>query len=306
MRAAALLNRATALGPYPERSQDGGDAVPRYSGWQFPPLVSQRRQQRFLSSVDTHSGAVRTLSASAFSARVRAVRASLGAEGFTDSAMAEAFALVREATRRTLGMEQFHTQLIAARIMLDNRLAEMATGEGKTLAAAVAAATAALAGMPVHVVTSNDYLVDRDAEHLGPVYRMLGLTVGAVTRPLDQAQRRAAYGSDIAYCTAKELTFDYLRDRLVRRHLPSELHDRVRHLESGQAEATGLLLRGLWMALVDEADSILIDEARTPLILSQPRVNPQQQAYVQEALRIALHLVAAAIFVSTRRPSRPI
>jgi preprotein translocase subunit SecA len=296
MRAAALPNRATALGPYPERSGEGDEGAPRYSGWQLAAVVSQRKQRRFLAAVETHSGTARGLSASAFQARVREVRARLGAEGFADTPMAEAFALVREATRRTLGMEQFHTQLIAARIMLDNRLAEMATGEGKTLAAAVAAATAALAGTPVHVITSNDYLVDRDAEHLGPVYCLLGLSVGAVTRPLDQAQRRAAYACDIAYCTAKELTFDYLRDRLVRRHLPSELHDRVRHLEGGQAESTGLLLRGLWMALVDEADSILIDEARTPLILSQPRVNPQQQAYVQEALRMALHLVAGRDF----------
>ncbi len=103
--------------------------------------------------------------------------------------------------------------------MLDNRLAEMATGEGKTLAAALAAATAALAGMPVHVVTSNDYLVDRDAEHLGPVYRDAGSDRGSGDAPAGPGQRRAAYGSDIAYCTAKELTFDYLRDRLVRRHL---------------------------------------------------------------------------------------
>ena len=296
MRAAVLSSRATALGPYPERSHEGDHAAPPYSGWELPRALGQRRQQQFLDAVDTHSKDARGLSASAFVARVREVRANLGAEGFTDPAMAAAFALVREATSRALGMQQFHTQLIAARIMLGNRLAEMATGEGKTLAAAVAAATAALAGTPVHVVTSNDYLVDRDAAHLGPVYRLLGLTVGAVTRPLDQAQRRAAYGADIAYCTAKELTFDYLRDRLVRRHLPSELHDRVRHLETGQAESSGLLLRGLWMALVDEADSILIDEARTPLILSQPRVNPQQQAYVQEALRIALHLVPGRDF----------
>jgi preprotein translocase subunit SecA len=296
MRAAALPSRATALGPYPERNHEGDRAAPPYSGWQPPRALSRRAELRFLEAVDTHTTAARALSASAFSARVRIVRATLGAEGLTDPAMAEAFALVREATRRTLGMEQFHTQLIAARIMLGNRLAEMATGEGKTLAAAVAAATGALAGTPVHVITSNDYLVDRDAEHLGPVYRLLGLTVGAVTRPLDQPQRRAAYGSDIAYCTAKELTFDYLRDRLVRRHLPSELHDRVRRLETGHAESSGLLLRGLCMALVDEADSILIDEARTPLILSQPRVNPQQQAYVQGALRIAMHLVAGRDF----------
>jgi len=296
MRPAALPIPGMALGPYPERDAEKDGGAPRFSGWRLPPALDQRRQQRFLDSVDAQSTAARTLPASAFQGRVRQVRARLGAEGFSDAPLSEAFALVREATRRTLGMEQFRTQLTAARIMLDNQLAEMATGEGKTLAAAVAAATAALAGVPVHVITSNDYLVARDAEHLGPVYRMLGLSVGAVTRPLDQAQRRAAYACDLAYCTAKELTFDYLRDRLVRRHLQSDLHDRVRQLDGGRTESTGLLLRGLWMALVDEADSILIDEARTPLILSQPRVNPQQQAYVQQALRVAVHLAAGRDF----------
>jgi preprotein translocase subunit SecA len=296
MRPAALPIAGIALGPYPERAAEKDGRAPRFSGWRLSPALDQRRQQRFLDSVDAHSTAARALADSAFQGRVRQVRAQLGAEGFGDTPLSDAFALVREATRRTLGMEQFRTQLTAARIMLDNQLAEMATGEGKTLAAAVAAATAALAGVPVHVITSNDYLVARDAEHLGPVYRMLGLSVGAVTRELDQAQRRAAYACDITYCTAKELTFDYLRDRLVRRSLQSDLHDRVRQLDGGKTESSGLLLRGLWMALVDEADSILIDEARTPLILSQPRVNPQQQTYVQQALRVAMHLAAGRDF----------
>ena len=296
MRPAALPIPGMALGPYPERSAEKDGSAPRFSGWRLPPALDRGGQQRFMDSVEAHSTAARALAESAFQGRVRQIRARLGAQGFGDAPLSEAFALVREATRRTLGMEQFHTQLAAARIMLDNQLAEMATGEGKTLAAAVAAATAALAGVPVHVITSNDYLVARDAEHLGPVYRMLGLSVGAVTRTLDQPQRRAAYACDIAYCTAKELTFDYLRDRLVRRHLQSDLHDRVRQLDGGKTESSGLLLRGLWMALVDEADSILIDEARTPLILSQPRVNPQQQAYVRQALRVAVHLAPGRDF----------
>ena len=212
---------------------------------------------------------------------------------------------MREATRRTLGKAQFHTQLIAAHIMLSDRLAEMATGEGKTLAAVLTAATAALAGIPVHVITANDYLVDARCRAARPGLRALGLTVGAVTRPLDQAQRRAAYGCDITYCTAKELTFDYLRDRLIRRSVQSELHERVRRLESGAGRVDRLLLRGLWMALVDEADSILIDEARTPLILSQPRVNPQQQRYVEQALRWPGIWSQGAISGSTLRHRKP-
>src|SRR5262249_15528352 len=202
---------------------------------------------------------------------------------------AEAFALVREATRRQLGTPHYDTQLIAGHIMLGNRLVEMATGEGKTLTAALTAATAGLAGIPVHVLTANDYLVTRDAETLGPVYRYLGLTVGAVTQPMDQAARRAAYGCNVTYCTAKELVFDYLRDRIVRRGMSSQLHERVRQLDSGLVPSA-LLLRGLWMALIDEADSILIDEARTPFILSQARVNDQKHTYFRQALQLAAQL----------------
>ena len=206
---------------------------------------------------------LRALSEPAFQSRLKDVRARLAASSFADAATAEAFALVREATRRQLGLAHYDTQLIAGKIMLGNQLAEMATGEGKTLTAALAAATAAFAGMPVHLITANDYLVTRDAELLAPVYRALGLSVGTVTRPMDMAQRRLGYGCDITYCTAKELVFDYLRDRLVRGTAPSDLHERVRQVDAETSREPRLLLRGLWVALIDEADSILIDEART-------------------------------------------
>ena len=243
----------------------------------------QRRQHRFVAAVDAHPRRLRTLSGSLSRRRVREVRARLGAEGFVDEAAAEAFALVREATRRTLGKAQFHTQLIAARIMLGNRLAEMATGEGKTLAAAARRGDRSAGRHP----GARDHRqrlpgrARRRAARAG-VRARSGLTVGAVTRPLDQAQRRAAYGCDITYCTAKELVFDYLRDRLVRRTCTATCTSACAAAGRRAAAATArLLLRGLCMAVIDEADSILIDEARTPLILSQPRVNPQQQRYVR-------------------------
>jgi preprotein translocase subunit SecA len=150
--------------------------------------------------------------------------------------------------------------------LLDGMLAEMATGEGKTITAALAAAAAALAGMPVHVITVNDYLASRDAEELGPVYRALGLSVGCVMQPDGEDVRRAAYGADVTYVTSKELGFDYLRDRLVlqgRRTCSNLALDRL--LEGTAAK---LRLTGLGFAIVDEADSILIDEARTPLIIA--------------------------------------
>jgi preprotein translocase subunit SecA len=293
MRSAALAIPGLLSGSYPERkAEERSVALPR-----LPVLdaLQRRRQQRFVALVDAHGAALAALSGAAFEGRVRQTRARLAAAGFADEAAAQAFALVREATRRVLSKPHFHTQLIAGHIMLAGKLAEMQTGEGKTLAAALTAATGALAGVPVHVITANDYLVTRDAQMLEPVYRMLGLSVGTVTRPDDQAGRRAAYACSITYCTAKELTFDYLRDRLVRRGTQSELHERVRSMQ-GERQAAPLLLRGLCMALIDEADSILIDEARTPLVISQPRVNPQKQAYVEQALRLALQLLPGKHF----------
>jgi len=290
MRSAALSVSAMTAGPYPERAEAPRSSLALlFSSLRAPARVERYRQGRFVERVRSHEKAVRALSETAWQARLRTLRAGLAASGFTPENSAEAFALVREATRRQLGMPQFDTQLIAGHLMLGNRLAEMATGEGKTLAAALTASTAALAGIPVHVITANDYLVSRDAQMLTPVYAYLGLTVGAVTQPMDRSARRTAYGCNITYCTAKELVFDYLRDRLVRREIASQLHERLRQLDEGAAQSS-TLLRGLWMALIDEADSILIDEARTPFILSQERVNEQQQAYFKEALKLAMRL----------------
>jgi preprotein translocase subunit SecA len=292
MRAAILQAPGAALGPYPERDASAAGTRRALDAGPIPRLkpLEQRRQGRFVEAVLEHGRALGKLGEQGFRAQVRTLRAELSASHFEDAIIAQALAIVREATRRTLGLEHFPTQISAARILLSGQLAEMATGEGKTLAACLAAGTAALAGIPVHVITANDYLVARDAKSLEPVYALLGLKVGAVTQPLNQDQRRAAYACDIAYCTAKELVFDYLRDRLVRRSLGNGLQARVQGVDAERATGSRLLLRGLWMALIDEADSILIDEARTPLIISQPRVNAQQQRYFKEALQIAIRL----------------
>jgi preprotein translocase subunit SecA len=161
----------------------------------------------------------------------------------------EAFALVREASRRTLGMRHFDVQLIGGIILHQGRIAEMKTGEGKTLVATLPAYLNALAGEGVHIVTVNDYLAARDSAWMAPVYEFCGLTVGLIVHGLDYAAKKAAYGSDITYATNNELGFDYLRDNMV-------------------INAERMVQRPLYFALVDEVDSILIDEARTPLIIS--------------------------------------
>src|SRR6266446_5596794 len=168
-----------------------------------------------------------------------------------EAAMVPAFALVRDAGRRFLNMRHFDVQLIGGIVLHEGKIAEMKTGEGKTLVATLPAALNALAGRGVHIVTVNDYLARRDAEWMSPLYRALGLSVGVIVHDLDDDQRRAAYGADITYGTNNEFGFDYLRDNM-------------------KYELANCVQRGHQFAIVDEVDSILIDEARTPLIISGP------------------------------------
>jgi preprotein translocase subunit SecA len=189
--------------------------------------------------------------------------------------LAQAFGLARSALAATLGFEPHRQQLLGARLLLADRLVEMATGEGKTAAIALAAGVAALGRTPVHVITANDYLAQRDADRLRPFFGSLGLQVGCVTQPMARAERRAAYACNVAYCTAKELAFDYLRDGMNREADLSPLEQRARRIGAGQQAEP--VLRGLCMAIIDEADTVLIDEARLPLVLSHADdAGPQQ------------------------------
>jgi preprotein translocase subunit SecA len=166
-------------------------------------------------------------------------------------------------------------------------VAEMETGEGKTLTATLAACTAALAGVPVHIITVNDYLADRDAKWMGPIYQSLGLTVGTIKHGLDPEARRAAYRCDVTYCTNKEVAFDYLRDRIILWDRPSEIRLQLERLYGGRSRMGHLVMRGLHYGIVDEADSVLIDEARTPLIISAEGDGYDEQSLYEQALDVA-------------------
>ena len=181
--------------------------------------------------------------------RADSIRARLADGATTDEVLDETFALVREASWRTLGMRHYDVQLVGAMVLDEGRIAEMKTGEGKTLTATAAVALNALTGKGVHVVTVNDYLAGRDAQWMSPVYEALGLSVGVIGAMMPEDQRRQAYAADITYGTNSEFGFDYLRDNMAVR-----LDDCVQ--------------RGHSFCIVDEVDSILIDEARTPLIIS--------------------------------------
>ena len=210
-----------------------------------------RAMTREVRAAATFESALQALSDEQLRGKTEEFRQRLKSGASLDSMLPEAFAVVREAARRALGMRHFDVQLIGGIALHRGRIAEMRTGEGKTLVATLPAYLNALTGDGVHVVTVNEYLAQRDADWMGPVYRFLGLTVGVIRNGQTPAEKREAYACDITYGTNNEFGFDYLRDNLAFR-----LEDRVQ--------------RTLSYAIVDEVDSILIDEARTPLIISGP------------------------------------
>jgi len=216
-----IASQQTALhSAYPER------AVPRESwfdrqGVKFASPIMRRLRERTATRTDVVGPVAeegRTLSGlrdDQLRKEVVQLRERLRLEGFSNELVFRSFALVREVAHRTIGQRHYDVQVLGGWVLLNGCVAEMATGEGKTLTATLAAATAALAGVPVHLITVNDYLTARDAEEMGPIYQMLGLTVGVITHEQSPVARRAAYACDVTYCTNKELVFDYLRDRLA-------------------------------------------------------------------------------------------
>jgi len=229
-----------------------------------------------------------SLSDAALVARLRQ-RTPLALQRGQRAALHDALLLVGEAAHRSLGMRPYPTQLLGAATLVRGRLAEMQTGEGKTLTAAVAACLLASANVPVHVVTVNDYLAERDAETGRPLFEFAGLSVAVVVHGRSPEDKRAAYASDIAYCTGKEMVFDYLRDRVASGGRASVAQLRARQLFG--AKAAQPVLRGLHFAIVDEADSILIDEARTPLILAEKAGPIDDADELPRALELASTLI---------------
>jgi len=241
----------------------GGAMVARSSGGRTAGM------RRFIARVGAEEHRAQELVGEPLSNAVQETARLLRSTASAEQATAFAFALVRETARRELGLRHHEGQLHGGRAMLDGMVAEMATGEGKTLAAVLPAVTWALRGWPVHVVTVNDYLVRRDAEWMGPIYRALGLSVAAVTGEMDEGERRDAYRSDIVYCSNKQLVFDYLKDHMLVGQQGGPVRVRLQGLHADHPGGERLLLPGLYCAIIDEADSVLIDEAKTPLVISQ-------------------------------------
>ncbi len=295
------LRPGVKLGNYPQRPPADDNRFERaLTGWLRgirPPAAARRGSwRRFLRLVNNHSDTFADAGENRLTDEIENAKRHLHNDGLSQAAIARAFAIVREVAGRELGMRHFDVQLVGGWIMLEGMLAEMRTGEGKTLTATLPACTAALTGIPVHVVSVNDYLVTRDVEEMGPVYRALGLTVGTITEEMDADARRKAYACDITYCSNKQLVFDYLKDKLALGSGEQGLKLKLESLYSDNPRMDRLLLRGLYYAIVDEADSVLIDEARTPLILSAQGQSEGQEKVCRQALFLAGQLRAGTDF----------
>ena len=293
----ALLRPGVAIGQYPQQEdirdswldktaaeingffrQYSPGKRPQY--WRFVKTVQQQAEEYSLHALEETE--LRALSDDC--------RRRLYSEGFLDELVARSFAIVREVATRRLGLRHHDVQLIGGYAMLKGMIAEMETGEGKTLTATLTAATAAMAGIPVHIVTVNDFLVARDAQWMRPVYAALGLKVGTILENMSLEERQKAYACDITYCTNKQLVFDYLKDRLLLGQEGRPLHRQLEGLYSTRPRSHRLMMRGLCFAIVDEADSVLIDEARTPLVISKSGNMSQQELIYEQALSIARNL----------------
>ena len=225
----------------------------------------KKMRQLVEEKINPQESALKKLSDSSLANKTNEFKARLAKGETLDDILPDAFAVIREASRRVLGMRQFDVQLIGGIILHRGNIAEMGTGEGKTLVATAPVYLNALEGKGAHVITVNDYLAKRDSEWMGQVYKFLGLSVGLIMHDLDFEQRKIAYNSDITYGTNNEFGFDYLRDNMV-----SSLDQMVQ--------------RPLHYCLIDEVDSILIDEARTPLIISGPGQKSTDNYYVMSKL----------------------
>ena len=208
-----------------------------------------KRIEKYVDAIEALDEKMQALSDEELRAKTQEFKDRLAAGETLDDLLVEAFAVVREAADRTIHLKHYRVQLMGGIILHQGRIAEMKTGEGKTLVSTLPAYLNALEGKGVHIVTVNDYLAKRDANWMGQVHQFLGLSVGVILNSYDNAERQAAYNCDITYITNNELGFDYLRDNMV-----TSVKDRV--------------MRGLHMAIIDEVDSVLIDESRTPLIIS--------------------------------------
>ncbi len=302
MNAASLPVPGLRNGTYPQKKnpasgfraklETAARGLADHAGWKSTHYYLRRADRVLRLERQYHPLSTRQLEKAAAT-----LGATLRRSGLGHTALLHVIALNRELVFRETGLKAYRNQVCASLVMLDHRLAEMHTGEGKTLSTIIAALSAAVAGIPVHVITANDFLVSRDAAQLRPIATKLGLTTGAIITELEPEARQHEYRCNIVYCTGKELVFDYLRDNLGRPGNQHDLHYRLSALSSNDPTQPQTVLQGLCLALIDEADSILLDEATTPLILSRQSGSGLTEAHYRQALQIARKLDAELHYI---------
>jgi preprotein translocase subunit SecA len=293
-----LIKPGVSLGAYPQRPEaplDDLEAIVRNWGERLRRRLSHKHSSpgAIARKVKRHEAHLQACSDAEFDAVIEEYRWHLHHQGLQKKLVIDSFAIIREAAGRMLGKRHYDVQLYGGWLMINGMLAEMHTGEGKTLTTTLPACSAALAGIPVHVITANDYLAQRDCELLEPLYRRLGLSASWVIEGMTPQECQQAYQADIVHTTNKQIAFDYLRDRIEMGEDTGDLRLQYRQIQNHLQPGLGnkLLLRGLCFAIVDEADSILIDEANTPLIITRTIPNEDSSETYSDALYLASSLL---------------
>ncbi|MGX9351650.1 preprotein translocase subunit SecA [Shimia sp. W99] len=310
----AAQSRGTFASPvlqlYPEKEEprhhwlDPAESAVRFVGERLSAPVFRYRLRVLMWRVGRRASRYEKLDERALDAEIAKTRIKVRRSGLTDANLVECFAVIREASRRTLGLFHHNVQVLGALAIARGAVAEMETGEGKSLTATLAVGAAGMAGMPAHVVTVNDYLAKRDAEVMEPLYSRLGLTVGALEHGIRPDERRAIYLRDVVYASNKEIVFDYLRDRVKFGGAPRNTHVKLQQFFGSTDLDDPPVMRGLHFAVVDEADSVLVDEARTPLILSSETDAEAERLWAETAHRLAKSLFEGRDYKIHRRERR--
>lgn len=285
------LRPGIRLGSYPQklecRLNELEQVISRWFERVYESFTHKRYSKAYIvKQINQHQQALQDCSELELTQVIYQLREQLYRQGLLQPLIIKTFAVIRETADRTLGTRHFDVQLFGGWLMINGMLAEMKTGEGKTLATTLPACTAALSGVPVHVITANDYLAARDAENMLPLYQRLGLSSGSVIEGMNTKQRRTIYQCDIVHTSNKQIVFDYLRDRIDIQNDTGALRFQYRQIQR-QRQTKQLLLRGLCFALIDEADNALIDEAKTPLIISKTLPEQEPVETYSDALYLA-------------------
>ena len=290
----SLFRPGVRLGSYPQKKQSDLTEFEQSAAVIFEKIRNALPRNRFsqaniIKKIERYAEKLTDCSEQDLTVSIVELKENLGRHGLTEALVAQSFATIRETAARTLGKRHFDVQLFGGWLMINGLMAEMATGEGKTLTTTLPACTAAMAGIPVHVITANDYLAARDADIMRPLYHRLGLTGSSVIDGMGIEQRRKNYQCPIVHTTNKQITFDYLRDCIeIGKHTgPLSFQFRQLQREKAQGDNDPLLLQGLCFALIDEADSVLIDEAKTPLIITKTRTDDDAPETYSDALYLA-------------------